>query len=53
MPLQARDWTHLNICNGIIGLKRLIMIYGPVKVTEQHFGKNENGEIKVWISVNP
>ena len=36
--------------NAILGFKRLVMIYGPFLISKNLFNKNEQGEVKVWIS---
>lgn len=38
---------------GLHGLRRLISIHGPIKITERMICENEVGEVKVWISENP
>lgn len=35
------------------GLRRLISVHGPIRISEHMLCENESGEIKVWISENP
>lgn len=53
IPLLETDWTKENVVKMLSGLKRLAMIYGAFEIGSQQINKNENDEIKVWISKMP
>lgn len=51
--LPIRTWRRDRVLIALQGLRRLIGIHGPIKITERMICENEVGEVKVWISENP
>jgi len=37
----------------LLGLRKLIAMYGPFRVNENNIRESEKGEVKLWISENP
>jgi hypothetical protein len=50
-PLRA--WRREKVVNVLQGLRKLIGIHGPIKITERMICENEVGDVRVWISENP
>ena len=50
--LPLKEWTRDKFIIAIQGLKKLVTIHGPFKITDRLIGENEKGEIKVWMSEN-
>ncbi len=48
--LHLKEWNREKMVLALHGLRRLISIHGPIKITEHMVCENEYGEIKVWIS---
>ena len=50
--LPLKIWSRQKLLNALQGLRKLVSIHGPIKITEGMICENEVGDIKVWVSEN-
>jgi len=50
---QIKDWGREKVVQILLGLRKLIAMYGPFRVNENNIRESEKGEVKLWISENP
>lgn len=48
--LPLKEWSREKVVLALHGLRRLITVHGPIRISEHMLCENEHGEIKVWIS---
>lgn len=46
-------WSREKIFQVLLGLRKLIAMYGPFRVNENTIRENRKGEVRLWISDNP
>lgn len=49
---RVRDWSREKVVAMVQGLRKLVSIHGPIRITQSMLGQSESGEIRVWISEN-